>query len=122
METYLTNDRFISFYRNRVDYKPSPINTLQFAYEDGRYDKMTRELNEGSDILRLKTLNEINEDFRRSDSITLAILSSNILLVLLNLIKHEDNQIRELSIRAIVIIYFYFYNKKIIIFFKYPIK
>ena len=50
-----------------------------FAYEEDRYHKMTKELLSSSNILKLKTLEEINEDFRRGDSIVLALKSSDLL-------------------------------------------
>ena len=83
MEYHLSNNRMISYHRNKLDYVESPENSLQFAYGDLRYEKMTRQLVQEADILKLKTLEEINEDFRRSDFINLALLSSDILAVLI---------------------------------------
>jgi hypothetical protein len=51
MEELLSNDRIISFHRQKHDYEPSPENTLQFAYGDRRYVKMTLELYEADEIL-----------------------------------------------------------------------
>ena len=38
-----------------------------------RYFKMTLELNEATDILKLKILEELNEDFRRAEYIIVII-------------------------------------------------
>ena len=102
MEELLSNDRQIAAHRIRQDYKPSPLNTLQFAYGDRRYEKFTYELSFVSDILKLKTLKEINEDFHRADSITLALLSSGLLAVLLEHFEEKNDEIRELVSRAVV--------------------
>jgi len=103
MEELLSNDRQISSHRIRQDYKPSPLNTLQFSYGDRRYEKFTYELSFVSDILKLKTLREINEDFHRADLITLALLSSGLLAILLDHFSEENQEIRELVSRAVVI-------------------
>jgi len=71
---------------------------------------MTFELYHEDDILKLKTLEEINEDFRRGDNINLALLSSDLLSVLVGHYKNEDNGIREMSSRAVVILIFYIKN------------
>ena len=79
MEANLSNDRQIALHRNKYDYVDVPPNTLMFAYEEDRYHKMTSELKSSSNILKLKTLEEINEDFRRGDSIVLCLKSSDLL-------------------------------------------
>eukprot|EP00362_Geleiidae_sp_MMETSP1317_P001032 CAMPEP_0201282280 /NCGR_PEP_ID=MMETSP1317-20130820/5228_1 /ASSEMBLY_ACC=CAM_ASM_000770 /TAXON_ID=187299 /ORGANISM="Undescribed Undescribed, Strain Undescribed" /LENGTH=52 /DNA_ID=CAMNT_0047594471 /DNA_START=75 /DNA_END=233 /DNA_ORIENTATION=+ len=48
---------------------------MTFAYDDLRYDKMATELETKDHILRNKVLIEINEDFRQSYSIMLALKS-----------------------------------------------
>ena len=45
---------------------------------------------------------ELNEDFRRSDFISLALMSSDILRVVTELLKHESPVIRELVINLLV--------------------
>ena len=35
---------------------PSPVDSLQLAYGDRRYRKMTNELNHGTDIIRVKEI------------------------------------------------------------------
>jgi len=49
-----------------------------------------------------KTLIELNEDFRRSDFISLALLSSDILRVVVELLQHESADLRELVIKLLV--------------------
>ena len=48
-------------------------------------------------------MTELNEDFRRSDFISLALMSSDILRVVVELLKHESDTIRELVIKLLVI-------------------
>jgi len=102
MEVHLSNDRIIAYHRNRKDYVDAPENTLRFAYGDNRYEKMTKDLVCETDILKLKTLEEINEDFRRSDFINLALMSSDLLSVLVDHLRDKTDSIRELASRAIV--------------------
>ncbi|EGR29633.1 rtdr1-prov protein, putative [Ichthyophthirius multifiliis] len=102
MENHLSNDRIISYHRNKLDYIESPENSLQFAFGDRRYEKMARQLVQETDILKLKILTEINEDFRRSDFINLALLSSDILEVLIKHFQDKSQNIRELASRSIV--------------------
>ena len=47
----MSNDRLISYHRNKHDYIPSPENTFQFAYGDRRYVKMASELMFAHEIL-----------------------------------------------------------------------
>jgi len=49
---------------------------------------MTEELDVSSDVLKLKTLEELNDDFRRADKVTFALLSSDILKVLIKTLVH----------------------------------
>jgi hypothetical protein len=106
MEDYLSNDRIISFHRSRPDYQPPPDNTLMFAYGDRRYEKFTYELTFVSNVLKLKILKELSEDFHRADCITLAILSSDLLNVTMEHLMNEDDQIREMASLLIVIFLF----------------
>ena len=110
MESTLTNDRLIAFHRNKQDYEPSPPNSLQFAYGDRRYVKMTYELHNEPDELKQKTLEEINEDLARGDNINLILLSSDLTTVIIKHFLHSNGKIRELASRAIVI---FFRTKKI---------
>ena len=41
MHEHISSDRLISHHRTREDYSESPVNTLQLAYGDQRYTKMT---------------------------------------------------------------------------------
>ena len=59
---------------------------------------MAREIFDESDTLKIKTLTELNEDFRRSDFITLALMSSDILNVLVHFLTHDSAKIRLLII------------------------
>jgi hypothetical protein len=45
----------------------------------------------------------LNEDFRRSDFISLALMSSDILRVVVELLKHESADLRELVIKLLVL-------------------
>lgn len=85
----------IAYHRNREDYEPQPPECLQFAYGDRRYVKMASQIADSVDVLKLKNLEEINEDLyrnllfsHRADFITLALLSSDILDIL---VKHLSN-------------------------------
>lgn len=80
----------------------APENTLRFAYGDRRYEKMTKDLVTESDILQLKTLEEINLDFSRGDFINLALLSSDLLDALVKHFRNPLDSIRELASRAVV--------------------
>lgn len=102
MEDFLTSDRLISGHRTRQDYKPSPENTLLFAYGDRRYEKFAYELSYVSVILKLKTLKEICEDLHRADKVTLCLLSSDLLGVLLNHFEDTNDELRELATHAVV--------------------
>lgn len=111
MEELLSNDRQISSHRIRQDYKPSPAETLLFAYGDGRYEKFAYELTFVTNPLKLKILKEICEDFHRADNITLCLLSSGLLGVLLQHFAEKDEELRELATRATVFL-LTFLNKK----------
>ena len=63
MHEHLSSDRLIGHHRARMDYKDSPVNTLQFAYGDQRYMKMTYELLREDDELKVKTLTQLIQDF-----------------------------------------------------------
>ena len=63
MHEQLSSDQLISHHRARPDYTESPHNTIQFAYSDHRYAKMTYELLREDDALKLKTLRQLIEDF-----------------------------------------------------------
>lgn len=104
MEDLLSHDRIISYHRSRPDYKPSPENTLQFAYGDRRYEKFAFDLTYVSNILKLKILNELTDDFHRGDNVTLALLSSDLLNVLINHLIDENNEIRQLVSMIVVYI------------------
>jgi len=54
MEELLSNNRQIAFHRVKLDYVASPVDSLQFAYGDRRYDKMAIELFRGSDVIRVR--------------------------------------------------------------------
>ena len=57
---------------------------------------MAKEIYYESDLLKvilkkkIKTLTELNEDFRRSDFISLSLMSSDILRVITQLLNHES--------------------------------
>ena len=59
MNEHLTSDRLIGLHRSREDYIESPVNSIQFAYGDHRYTKMTYELLNEDDILKEKILKQI---------------------------------------------------------------
>jgi len=63
MDPNLTSDQLIGYHRSREDYADSEDNTLQFAYGDHRYTKMTYELKNEDDKLKIKTLKQLIEDF-----------------------------------------------------------
>lgn len=63
MHEHLSSDRLIGHHRGREDYVESPVNSLQFGYGDHRYSKMTYELLREDDILKVKTLKQLIEDF-----------------------------------------------------------
>lgn len=53
MEELISNDRQIAYHRIKLDYEPSPKDTLQFAYGDLRYNKMAKEIYYESDLLKV---------------------------------------------------------------------
>lgn len=63
MHEHISADRLIGHHRAREDYSESPQDTLQFAYGDHRFTKMTYELLREDDTLKEKTLAQIVEDF-----------------------------------------------------------
>ena len=63
---------------------------------------MTRELLFSDNILKKKILEELNEDVKKADNITLMLLSSDIYPVIIKCLKDEDNDIRELSSHLLV--------------------
>lgn len=63
MNEHISADRLIGHHRNKEDYTESPVHSLQFAYGDHRYTKMTYELYREDDILKEKTLTQLIEDF-----------------------------------------------------------
>mmetsp|Transcript_17292 Transcript_17292/g.15193 ORF Transcript_17292/g.15193 Transcript_17292/m.15193 type:complete len:99 (-) Transcript_17292:41-337(-) len=97
MEQYLTNDRQIAYRRAKMDYVDPDENTLRFAYEDGRHDKMSYELKYKDDVLKLKVLEEINEDFRDMTKVIKAINTSDVIHVLIKHLENSVNKIRGLS-------------------------
>jgi hypothetical protein len=64
---------------------------------------MTYELHKGSDDLKIKTLEEINNDITRGDFINLIMLSSDLVTVIVKNFLNLDAKIRELASRAMVI-------------------
>lgn len=63
MNEHISADRLIGYHRSKEDYVESPAHTIQFAYGDQRYTKMTYELLNESDILKSKILKQCIEDF-----------------------------------------------------------
>lgn len=59
----LTSAELIGAHRNRSDYEASPSDSLQHGYGDHRYVKQTYELLREPDVLKLKVLRSLNEDF-----------------------------------------------------------
>ena len=98
----MTNDRRIASHRNRYSPPEHPSNTLLLAYEDRKYRKMVEELACVDNQLKLKILEEINEDFRKADKVVLASITSKMTLRLVEHLTDEHDLIRELSSRAIV--------------------
>lgn len=101
MEDRLTLDRQIAFRRAKNDYQEPPENTLRFAYEDGRHDKMSHELKYNDDILKLKNLQELNEDVRDMTKIIKLINTSDVLHVLIYHLDSINDDIRTLASKAL---------------------
>lgn len=59
MHEHISADRLIGHHRAKEDYVESPHNSLQFAYGDHRYTKMTYELLREEDELKEKTLAQL---------------------------------------------------------------
>lgn len=74
---------------------------MTFAFEDRRYQKLSGEIKEGSDILKKKCLQEVRQDFHKADSVTLALLSSDILSVMVATLKHPCPDIRQLAMEGL---------------------
>ena len=53
-------------------------------------------------VLRIKLLKELNEDFHQGDKLNFAMASSEILFELVNCFEEKDPVIRELASRAII--------------------
>lgn len=102
MEDRLTFDRQIAFRRAKNDFEEPPENTLRFAYEDGRHDKMSHELKYNDDILKLKNLQELNEDVRDMTKIIKLINTSDTLHVLIYHLDSTNDDIRTLASKALI--------------------
>lgn len=66
MEEYLSYDRMLAMHRNQINPRPNPEHTMTFAVDHMRFERMGIDLSTTDDILRKKTLIEINADFRQS--------------------------------------------------------
>lgn len=97
MEENLSHDRQIAYRRAKNDYEEPPKNTLRFAYEDGRFEKMAEELKYQDDILKLKVLKELNEDLRDPTKIVRAINTSELVHMLVYHLENKDDEIRRLA-------------------------
>jgi len=97
MEENLTYDRQIAYRRAKKDYQDPPVNTLRFAYEDGRFGKMADELKYQDDILKLKVLKEINEDLRDPTKIVRAMNTSDLVHMLVYHLENKNDEIRRLA-------------------------
>ena len=102
MERLLTNDRFIAYKRAKKDYEDPPENTLNFAYENRRYPHLARELKDSDNILKKKILEEVNKDFWDHSNIVQALMTSDLVHVLIDHLVDPDNELRELSINSMV--------------------
>jgi len=100
MEWHLSHDRRLASHRDRYEPPEHPANTLLLAYEDRRFAKMSRELKDSDDELKLKILHELNEDYRLSNKIVLSVMTSDIMAVLIHHLVDKDDRIREFSSRA----------------------
>lgn len=85
-----------------MDYVEPHENTLRFAYEDGRHDKMSYELKYKDDVLKLKVLVEVNEDFRDMTKVIKAINTSDIIHVLITHLENSNNEIRLLASKSFI--------------------
>lgn len=100
MEENLSLDRQIAYRRAKNDYEDPPENTLRFAYEDGRHEKMAHELKYNDDILKLKVLKEVNEDLRDPIKILRAINTSDLIHMLVYHLENKNDEIRRLASQA----------------------
>jgi hypothetical protein len=119
MEENLSFDRQIGYRRAKMDFVEPPKNTLRFAYEDGRHDKMSYELQKEEDILKLKVLNEINEDVRDMTKIIKMINTSDVIHVLIRHLENPVNEIRLLASQSMIEICHIFRGREEIIKYKY---
>jgi hypothetical protein len=99
MERFLTFDRLIAFYRNRLDVKPFPKDKLNMAYLDNKYDQFMKHLNDGDVDMMQKVIKEIYNQLQNGEEVyKYAIKQPYILDKIFNLLrKHEDSEIRYLS-------------------------
>lgn len=102
MEDFLTYDRLIAHHRNQVNVEPIVPHTLTLAYDDVRYDKMARELSENDDIVRVKTLQELNEDLRQAYNIIKVIANDALTSQLIRALSDSSGDIRELASRTFI--------------------
>lgn len=102
MEDFLTYDRLIAHHRNQINVEPIVPHSLTLAYEDVRYDKMARELSENDDIVRVKTLQELNDDLRQAYNIIKVIRNDALTTQLIRGISDPSPDIRELASRTFI--------------------
>jgi hypothetical protein len=101
MESHITVDRKLAAHRDRYEPPAHPANTLLFAYEDRRFNKMARELRDSDDILKLKILIELNQDLINGNKLVLSEMTSDLSEVLVAHFDDKNDEIREMSVRAL---------------------
>mgnify|MGYP002623734876 CR=1 FL=1 len=115
MEEGLSLDRQIAFRRAKMDYQDPPENTLRFAYEDGRFEKMANELKYADDILKLKVLRDLNEDLRDMTKIIRAMNTSDVVHVLVHHLDNTHDEIRLLASQSMTEVCYVMRGRELII-------
>ena len=94
MERFLTNDRFISHHRNKLDVKDFEVDKLNMAYLDMKFDQFYIHLkNENNDDnLVIKTLKEIEYQLHDATEIySYACVHTELLAIIINHLKDNIN-------------------------------
>jgi hypothetical protein len=102
MERFLSHDRLISLYRNRLDLEEFPEDKLSIAYLDNKYNMFHKHLTTGEDFMIKKVLREIfNQQQDACEVYKYAIDRPDLMELIYGfLLTNKDQEIRVLASRC----------------------
>lgn len=121
MKRFYQIDRLLADHRNRYTPPESPPNTFLPAYEDKRFNKMSRQLGfveqkkgnpdlivgefqdpqDSHNVLKSKILIELVQDLVDGNKAVLSVMTSDIIAVLVEHLEDPNHEIRELTSQAL---------------------